>query len=37
MKEHQMRNLDTIDHSELEVSNRLVKNEDRGDCEKSGQ
>ena len=37
MKEHEMANLDTIDHSDLEVNNRLVKNEDRGDSEESGQ
>ena len=37
MKERQMTNLDTKDHSDLEVSNRLVKNEDRGNCEKIGQ
>ena len=31
MKEHQMKNLDKIDHSDLEVNNRLLKNgkEDR--------
>ena len=37
MKERQMTNLDTIDDDDLEVSNRLVKNDDRGDSEESGQ
>ena len=37
MKERQMTNLDTIDDDDLEVSNRLVKNDDRGDREESGQ
>ena len=31
MKERQMTNLDTIDDDDLEVSNRLVRNEERGD------
>ena len=37
MKERQMTNLDTKDHSDLEDNNRLLKNDDRGDREKSGQ